>query len=214
MIRCKVCKEIEVELFGYKMENIIALPRHKPPILHENASIMSFENCYFLGATYKEIIGLFGIDHFSINVVDKNGRMSILSYNPQIAYNIFKDGTYLYNGSISPTYYNSLDMYSWDETYDPKYYNVLKNTMERKNRINKGIVLTKDIGEYKVLFSFATKGDPVDFESNIKINKGVFLSAGLHCFDQIKGIIQHYINDENKTKKTNNIIRFPNNGRD
>ena len=71
------------------MEKIIRLPRHQPPILHENAAFMSFDNCYKLGAVYKEIIGLENVHHFSLNVVDAHGKMSILSYNPQIAYGIF-----------------------------------------------------------------------------------------------------------------------------
>ena len=91
------------------MEKIIRLPRHKSPILHENAAVMSFENCYTLAKVYKEIIGLNNVHHFSLNVVDHEGKMSILSYNPQIAYNIFKDGSYLYNGSISPSYYNNFN---------------------------------------------------------------------------------------------------------
>ena len=67
---------------------VLLLPRNTPAVLHEKAAIMSFENSYRLGKIYKEIIGLRNVNHFSLNVVDSQGKMSILSYNPQIAYNM------------------------------------------------------------------------------------------------------------------------------
>lgn len=137
--------------------------------------------------------------------------MSILSYNPQISYNIFKDGSYLYNGSISPTFYENLDCYTWDETYDPHFYHYLRNNMERKNGIQKGVVLTKQEGDLKILFSFATKSNGEEFLSSIKENKEFYLEAGDNCFKQIKPILDLYLFDEVKKpiKSTSNILRFP-----
>jgi len=175
------------------MDKIINLPRHRPPVLHKNAVNISFENCFKLGKTYNEIIGQKNIHHFSLNVVDAKGEMTILSYNPQIAYNIFKDGSYLYNGSISPTYYENKDIYTWDETYDPQRYHLLKNNMERKNGISTGVVLTKRINGLILLYSFATKGNGTDFLLAIKDQKKFFLQAGDHCFEQIKPIIEDRI---------------------
>lgn len=165
------------------MEKILRLPRHKPPILHENGALISYANCYKLAKIYKEIIGLEKIHHFSLNVVDSDGKMSILSYNPHIAYNIFKDGTYLYNGSISPSYYNNFNFYTWDEAYDPRYACVLKNNMERKNGINKGVVITKKIDDMTLLYSFATKSNGDDFVLHMQDQRELYYQMGDHCFN-------------------------------
>lgn len=192
---------------------MIRLPRHKAPILHEKAAIISFENCFKLGKIYKEIIGIDNVDHFSLNVVDADGKMSILSYNPQIAYNIFKDGSYLYNGSISPSYYNNFDQYTWDETYDPQYYNTLINNMERKNGINKGFVLIKRVYGLTLLYSFATKGHSLDFQEKIQGQREKFYEMGDYCFDLIKPIVEENItgvdlcrNNNETPQKGSNII--------
>ena len=195
------------------MGKIIQLPRHKPPVLHENATLISFENCYKLGKIYKEIIGLENIHHFSLNVVDEAGKMSILSFNPQIAYNIFKDGSYLYNGSISPSYYNNFSLYTWDEAYDPRYAMFFKNNMERKNGINKGVVITKKVNGLTLLYSFATKSDGPEFVIQIQEQQDEFYRMGDHCFQQIQSIIEDNIvgyNSEKNNKKENmsNIIRI------
>ena len=194
---------------------MIRLPRHKAPILHENAATISFENCFKLGKIYKEVIGIDNVDHFSLNVVDVDGKMSILSYNPQIAYNIFKDGSYLYNGSISPSYYNNFDFYTWDETYDPQYYHALINNMERKNGINKGVVLIKRVQGLTLLYSFATKGNGLDFQTQIQNQREKFYEMGNHCFDLIKPIVEENIigfdlgsNSDQIPQDGSNIVRI------
>lgn len=193
------------------MEKFIKMPCHQPPKLHENGAIISFENCYKLAKIYKEIIGEHGIHHFSINVVDQLGRMSILSYRPQIAYNIFKDGSYLYNGSISPTYYNSRDFYSWDETYDPSYYHILKNNMERKNGIEKGIVFVKKEHGLTLLYSFATRKNGDEFAICAQEQTQLFYAMGDHCFEQINSIIQDRVIGQNVEQNEKcKIIKFPN----
>lgn len=195
------------------MKKIYQLPKHKPPILHEKGVLLSYEQCYQLGKIYKEIIGINNIDHFSLNVVDLDGEMSILSYKPQIAYNIFKDGTYLYNGSISSTFYDAKECYTWDETYDPNFYHQLKNNMERKNGIEKGVVLVKKIDGLTLLYSFATKKNSNDFLEAISAEKDTFYDIGNHCFELISPILKNYgIGSEIKKKYTNNLLEFKRNG--
>lgn len=199
------------------MSTISRFPRHAAPVLHDNAVLMSYENCFKLGKIYKEVIGIKNIHHFSLNVVDLDGKMSILSYNPQIAFNIFKDGSYLYNGSISASYYNTREIYSWDETYDPSFYDLLKHNMERKNGIAKGIVLVKKVNGLTLLYSFATKLNPIDFTNEISENKSFFYNIGDHCFDLISPILQSHEIGAPIQKKENrvlnsNVIEFKRHG--
>ena len=199
------------------MEKIIKLPQHRLPVLHKNAATISYENCVNLRKVYKEIIGLNNIHHFSINVVDYDDKMTILSYNPQIAYNIFKDGSYRYNGSISSTYYNNMDLYTWDETYDPKFHHILKNNMEIKNGIQKGVVLIKRTNGLTLLYSFATKLNGTDFVYEIENQKELFYGMGDHCFNQVSTIIEERIicselkNKDKNSELGSNIIMFPKN---
>lgn len=195
---------------------MVRLPRHKAPVLHERAGIVSYENCYKLGKIYREIIGVNNVDHFSLNIVNTDGKMFIFSYNPQIVYDILKDGSYLYNGSISPSYYNNFDSYTWDETYDPRFRETLLNKMERKNGINKGVVFIKRHNGLILLFSFATKGNGQDFESQSLEQKEKFYQMGNHCFDLAKPIVDDNIliepiitnNEKNPQQRATNVIRL------
>ena len=167
-------------------------PIHKPPRLHKDALLMSFENQWNIRQAYKEIIGLNDIDHLSINIVSPNGEMSIISYNPSIVYKIFKDGTYLYNGTISPTYYEKLDFYAWDQCYDKRFYSKVKLSLQTKNGIDSGVNLIHRAFGFNILFSFASKRKNSDLFLNAAENNKEFLKMGFHCLDLIKGIYSQY----------------------
>lgn len=190
-------------------------PIHKPPRLHKDALLMSFENQWQIQQAYKEIIGLSNIDHLSINIVDPNGEMSVISYNPAIVYQIFNDGTYLYNGSISPTYYENLNFYTWDQCFDKRFYSKVKLSVQTRNGIDTGIVMVHKILRYHILFSFASKSKNSDLFDNAAENSSHFLKMGFHCFDLIKEIYsQYYISPEILTVKSpvqiKPICRLPN----
>lgn len=167
-------------------------PIHKKPRLHQDALLMSFQNQWEIRRIYKEIIGLNKVDHFSINIVSPSGEMSVISYSPAIVYQIFKDGTYLYNGSISPTYYENLDFYTWDQCYDRRFHSQVKLSLETKNGIDTGLVMVHRAHGFNILFSFATKHKNSDFFENATENNKEFLQMGFHCLEQIKGLYSAY----------------------
>lgn len=190
-------------------------PIHKPPRLHKDVLLMSFENQWLIRKIYSEIIGLNEIDHFSINIVDPHGEMSIISYSPSIIYKIFKDGTYLYNGSISPTYYEKLDFYTWDQCYDRRFFNDVKNSLQTKNGIDTGIVMIHRAFNFHVLFSFASKRRYGDLFADSTENSKKFLNMGFHCLDLIKDIYIQYDESDKfclirKPTNVKAICRLPN----
>ncbi len=186
----------------------LVLPIHKLPRLHKDALLMSFENQWHIQKIYKEIIGLNNVDHFSINIVPPNGEMSIISYSPSIIYKIFNDGSYLYNGSISPTYYEALNFYTWDQCYDKRFYSKIKLSLQTQNGIDTGIVMVhREVG-FNILFSFAAKNKKNHLLEQAVENNTEFLKMGFHCLEQIKGIYsQYYQGNEMFSIKLPKIIK-------
>lgn len=177
------------------MSNIITLPSYKPPKLHKDAMLMSYENMAKIRQVYDEVIGIHDIDHVSINIVDPSDEMLIVSYNPAISHTIIKDGSYIYNGSISPDFYKKKHIYTWDEAYDPKVKNKIKFNMQIKHGINLGCVLIRQIHGFYILYSFATKKDGQNLLGNIKENTSLYYSIGDHCLDLIKDLYAIYSNN-------------------
>lgn len=173
-------------------------PKYKTVKLHSNCFNFSFENLFNIKKAYKEIIGLNDIDHISINIVNPNNEMTIISLNPAIAHSIISDGSYIYNGSISPDFYMNKDFYTWEEAYDPNFKLIVKGKMQIATGISEGCVLTKKINGFHVLFSFACKNKKVEFKNHIEDNKQLFYKMGEHCLEQIKPIYNSYAKDESE----------------
>ncbi len=174
------------------MSNTILLPNHKVAKISAHGTTLAFENHWKLFKTYQEIIGLDGIDHFSINIADRKGEMAFLSYNPGMAYSAYLNKTYIYNGSISPTVYDKLDFYTWEEAHDPRFRENVTDIIQRKHGLDLGMIFTKKIAGFTLLYSFATRKNGEDFRLNGLENKSKFLQMGDHCLDQIKHIYQSY----------------------
>jgi hypothetical protein len=172
------------------------LPYYILPKLHKDIMKMSFENYWKIKKAYKEIIGLSNIDHFSISIVDKNYQMSILSFTPAIMYNACAEGWYIYNGSLSKTFYENLDMFVWDQCYDKRFYNRIKFLVEQRYGLNIGVSLVRKINGFHIIYCFGTKGNAETFLQEISPSKEYFLNIGDHCYNLLKTIYQQYSVDE------------------
>lgn len=183
-------------------------PIHIPPKLHKDTLLFSFENQWEIKNIYKEILGLYDVDHFSINIVNQMGDMTVISSNASIVYNIFQDGSYLYNGSISPTYYEKMDFFIWEQCFDRRFYQSVKDSLQSRNGIYAGIVMVYRSLGYHILFSFATKSANNQMLENAIDNNINFLKMGFYCFNLIKQSYSSMLNDNNILKiKSPNIFK-------
>ncbi|OGO93782.1 MAG: hypothetical protein A3F41_06780 [Coxiella sp. RIFCSPHIGHO2_12_FULL_44_14] len=178
--------------FPHFCRSSFVLPSYEVPKLHEKIAFISFENHYSIRNAYCEIMGLHHIHHLSINIADPEDKLAVISYNPHIAYNLCHDSSYLYNGTMSPTYYRNSDIYVWDRCYDKRFKNLLKNNVERKNGFKKGIVITRRIENFVLIYSFATRSNGEDFYLDVFHNRKVFYEMGDHCYSLIRVIYEQY----------------------
>ena len=182
----------------------IILPTYRIAKLHERAMTMSYENMTKIRAAYNEVIGINEVDHISINIVDPSGKMSIISYNPSIAHTIIQDRSFIYNGSISPDFYENKDIYTWDEAYDPKVKDRIKFKMQIKHCIDIGIVLVKKIGGFHFLYSFAKRNNGSELLDSSIDDRAKYLAMGDHCVCVIKEIYQSY----NEQYNLNRLLQY------
>lgn len=178
-----------------KIPNNSVRPLHIPPKLNKESLLFSFENQWKIQKAYKEILGLNGVDHFSINIANTLGEMTVISYSPSVLYNIVQDGSYLYNGSISPSYYEKLDFYTWDQCFDRRFYKFVKDKLQVRNGIEMGMVMVYRSHGYNVLFSFATRCSNSEILDHAQQDNTSFLKMGFHCFDSIKHCYADLLNE-------------------
>jgi hypothetical protein len=98
-----------------------------------------------------------------------------------------------YDGSVSPTIYRNKSIYVWDKCYIPNYAEKIKKIKEYKFGIKKGVVLCKKISNFHIMYSFATKGDEVEFLEDIIESMDKYLKIGDHCYNLIRPIYMQYL---------------------
>lgn len=163
------------------------------PKFHKDVALIGFKNFYKLRSVYSEIIGLRKFDHFSINVESPDKKLAFLSCNPAVSLTLIKSGLLPYDGTISPTVYRRKDVYIWDKNYIPEYSEKIKEIKEYKFGIHKGIVLVRNIGGFYIMYSFATKGNGVDFLEDVLESKSDYLKMGDHCYSLIRSLYSKHL---------------------
>ena len=125
------------------------------PSLDPRARETSFKEFPMIRKAYKEILGIHFIDHFSINMVLKNQQMLVFSICPEIAYTLYSCPNGIKQDlAISPTFYENLDFFFWEDCYDEKYKFEIMSKKEQRFGIKAGAVIVKEINGIKYLFSF------------------------------------------------------------
>lgn len=142
------------------------------------------------------------IDHFSINVVPKNKGMLIFSIAPEIAYTLYSTAEGVrQDHAISPTFYENLDFYFWDSCYNPEVRKEIMQKKEIRFGIKSGAVITYEDEYARYLFSFGTKSNKDNFMQDITISREYYKQIALDCKEQMKEVLEKYINHEQNTGK-------------
>jgi hypothetical protein len=92
---------------------------------------------------------------------------------------------------MSPTYYESLDFFSWEQCYDLRFSERMKDQMERRFQITFGFALVRKIGDFYVVYVFATKGQKMALLEKLT-DKSSFFQMGDHCYELLRSTYSQY----------------------
>jgi hypothetical protein len=179
------------------------------PSLEPRALATSFKEFPSIKRAYTNVLGMHNIDHFSINVVLRNGKMLVFSIRPEIAYTLYSSRRGIEQDlAISPTFYNNLDFYFWDDCYKEDSKRELMSKKEEKFGIKAGAVIVKEIDDIKYLLSFGTKSSEDNFRTDIVHNKSLYESIGLGCLEYMAKSMSKYLCDEDHDDRKPKIYQF------
>lgn len=179
------------------------------PTLDLRARETSFREFPIIRKAYKEILGMNFIDHFSINMVLKNGRMLVFSVCPEIAYTLYSSQRGIEQDlAISPTFYNNLDFYFWEDCYDEESKYEVMSKKEQRFGIKAGAVIIKEINGIKYLLSFGTKTSADNFKQDIITNQSLYSNLGEGCLGIMANAFEKYTCDDVLDQKLAKIYQF------
>lgn len=161
-------------------------------MLHQDVLEISYRHYYEIRRVFKEIYGLDGIEHFSLDLVRPDNEMVFLSSTPSHAYEICKRGYGQYDGIISPEYYQNFEFYWWKNAAHKAYSNKIEAIREGVLGLKHGFMLVRNWNGFYLIYSFATKKSDMHFQTTV-INKiNTFLKVGDWAYEELRGLYSNY----------------------
>lgn len=151
-------------------------------MLHSDVLNISFAHHHQIKTVFGDILGIDGIEHFSLDLVNPAGEMLFFSGTPQHAFEICRRGLGKYDGIISPKYYENFEFYWWNEAAHKAYSERIKKIREGYLGLKHGFMLVRRWNDFHLIYSFATKQSDPHFQSQVinKINS--FLKMGDYAY--------------------------------
>ncbi len=163
-------------------------------MLHKDILTISFRHRYQISKTFNELLGINGIDHFSLDLVRPDSEMVFFSGTPSHGYEICKQGYGSYDGIISPEYYENFEFYWWKDAYHKAYADKIAAIREGVLGLKHGFMLVRKWNDFYLIYSFATKSDDPHFQSVVINNINQFLRMGDYAYTEMREIYTDYCN--------------------
>lgn len=164
--------------------------------LHTDVLNISFAHRHQIKTVFSDILGLEGIEHFSLDLVNPQGEMLFFSGTPQHAFEICKRGLAKYDGIISPNYYQNYEFYWWNDAIHKAYADKIKAIREGYLGLRHGFMLVRKWNNFYLIYSFATRKANTHFQSQV-INKiNTYLQMGDYAYLQMRDTYANYHHDE------------------
>ena len=161
-------------------------------LLHKDILTISYKHRFEILPVFKNILGLNGIEHFSLDLVSPDAEMLFLSGTPSHGYEICKRGYGPYDGIISPINYENFEFYWWKNATHRAYAKPINDIRENILGLKYGAMLVRKWNDFYLIYSFATKKSDPHFQSEVinKINE--FLKMGDFAYNELREVYSEY----------------------
>ncbi len=160
--------------------------------LHQRVLTISYEHRYQIRRLFKEVLGLYDIDHFSLDLVSPAGEMIFFSGTPSHGYEICSKGLGEFDGAISPEYYQQYEFYWWKDVVHKRFGEQINYIRDVKHQFRHGFMLVRHWNDFYLIYSFATKSNKANFQSTIINNVNHLLSVGDYLYNSMRDVYAEY----------------------
>ena len=161
-------------------------------MLHQDVLQISYKHRYEIKKVFKEILGLYNIDHFALDLVRPDGEMIFLSATPSHGYEICKRGWGKFDGIIAPEYYENYEFYWWKDARHKDYAKEINYIRHVKHQFTHGFMLVRKLDDFYFVYSFATKNSDPYFPSLIVNKLNELFGVGDYIYNEMRETYAEY----------------------
>jgi len=161
-------------------------------MLHPEVLTISYKHRYEISKRFKEVLGLFQIKHFSLDLVRPDGQMIFLSGTPSHGYEVCSKGFGAYDPTISPENYKTKEFYWWHELQGVRYVNEIEYIRQIRHGFKYGFMMVRHWDDFYLIYSFAAGKVSKDFVSRIENSINELFEAGDYVYNSMRDIYAGY----------------------
>lgn len=160
-------------------------------MLHKDALKISYQHRYKIKTVFKEVLGIYDIHHFSLDLIDPSGKMVFLSANPSHGYEICARGYVPFYGPILPDYYQTYEFYWWRDVRHKAYAEQIEH-IHSKHGFRHGFMMVRHWNDFYLVYSYATRSDDLHFTSLVVNKLNELFGLGDHIYNEMRQVYSEY----------------------
>lgn len=180
--------------------------QHDDVILHEDVFDILFKYKKIICNKFDDIRGTLLIDHLAINIIAPDKKIIVFSTTPSVEYNLLVQGLWKYDLGLSVNYQINNRFYSWDKAYKNEYFNELKLVKQLNHGFSFGFNLSKKVGEFQFIYSFATRHPTSELLEYYRQYINELFSIGDYIYKHMDEIYKKYAGKSIATSLVNKNI--------
>lgn len=161
-------------------------------MLHPKVLTISYERSYEIKQRFKEVLGLFQIKHFSLDLVRPDGQMLFFSGTPSHGYEVCSKGFGAYDPTIAPENYKNKEFYWWHELEGVRYVNEIEYIRQIRHGFKYGFMLVRRWDDFYLVYSFAAGKVSKNFIERIENSINELFEAGDYVYNSMRDIYAEY----------------------
>ena len=134
---------------------------------------------------YREVLGLFEVNHIAISHINEKQELSIFSSTPALEYNLFKSGLWRFDKTYQPPWFTLCTQATWQSLYEEDRYDELYYIKQAKYRYPIGISLAAKLTDAYVIYSFASNKTCDHTQNIFKENHDDLYKIGQYCTNMV-----------------------------
>ena len=161
-------------------------------MLHPEVLTISYKHRYEINKRFKEVLGFFAIDHFSLDLVRPDGLMIFFSGTPSHGYEVCSKGYGIHDPTISEEYYKKNEFYWWHDVTYSVFEKEIQYIRKVKHGFRHGFMLVRRWDDFYLIYSFATVQRSKQFIEKIESSIDVLFEIADYVYNSMRDLYAEY----------------------
>ena len=109
-----------------------------------------------VSSVFKDVLGLYEINHIAISHINNNLELLSFSSTPSLEFNLFNSNLWRYDKTYQPNWYSSCTLSPWQSLYASERYDELYYLKQIKHHFPLGISIAVKLANCHVIYSIAS----------------------------------------------------------